>query len=95
MLPPTIHGIERQNLRGISDQAIDLALAYGKRQRVKDGVGFHVSPHLVKRLRRSVPELEHARNLHVIVDSTESTIITVYFNRRCQFIRDYKPRNAC
>jgi hypothetical protein len=92
-LQTTCHAVKRQNQRGISDDAVDLAISHGHRYRLDSAIGYYVSPSQVERLRRSVPELEYACKLHVIVDLTKTVFITAYFKNKCQFKRDHKPRS--
>lgn len=80
------HAITREQQRSIPDDVIDLILKFGQAQkRPGRAMEYRIARRQINRivgeLRRHIRLLEKTQNKAVLVDGSESTVITVYVHR--------------
>ncbi|PVZ64508.1 DUF4258 domain-containing protein [Pelagibaculum spongiae] len=92
---PSLHAQIRMNQRGISQEKIDLTLAFGRRIRGNGIICYVVGKKEVANQKNTSIDLRGAEGVHVLVaQHNESQIITTYRNKNLSNLRPIiKRRN--
>ena len=86
----TDHAWQRMTSRGISSEAIRMALTYGRRLHLRGALYHVVGRREIDRHRRHGLDLSPAEGVHVVC-SLDGRIVTVYRNRS---LRGLRPRRG-
>ena len=86
-LPLTDHAHKRMSQRGLSEQAIDAALTYGRKVRARGAVIYAIGKKEVRKNLATGVDLRRFEGTQVVCLS-DGTILTVYKNRDFSRLRD-------
>lgn len=86
-LPLTDHAQKRMSQRGLSEQAIEAALTYGREVRARGALIYAIGKKEVRKNRATGVDLRRFEGIQVVCLS-DGTILTVYKNRDFTRLRD-------
>lgn len=87
----TRHAHRRMSQRGVSEQAIDAALAYGREVWTRGAVIYAIGKKEVRKYLAQGVDLRRFEGLQVVC-VPDGTILTVYKNRDFSGLRDQRRR---
>ncbi len=87
------HARKRMDQRGVSEQAVQLALSYGRKIYSRRTVFHVIGRKEIARHGKQVPELLALDGVQVITSLDQYTVVTVYRNHELRGIRPTKRKH--
>ena len=78
------------NLRGITKEAIDIVLKFGREIRAKGAVFYVLGKREIQKFQKINPNLKALEGVQVVTSIEDGTIITVYRNKNLSQIKKCK-----
>ena len=88
----TEHARQRMGQRGVSEEAVELALHYGRKIHSRGAVFHVIGRKEIARLGDEHPEINDLDGVQVLTSADDDSVITVYKNHDFRSIRPTKRR---
>ncbi|WP_417228309.1 DUF4258 domain-containing protein [Amphritea sp.] len=89
----TEHARQRMNQRGVSEQAVELALQFGRKIHSRRALFHVIGKKEINKLGDQHPELKELDGVQVLTTEDSESIITVYRNHDLRAIRPNKRKH--
>jgi hypothetical protein len=89
----TEHARQRMDLRGVSEQVVELALQFGRKIRARRALYHVIGRKEIQALGAQHPELKGLDGLQVLTSVNGESVITVYRNHDLRAIRPNKRKH--
>lgn len=89
----TEHARQRMDQRGVSEQAIELALRFGRKIHSRRALFHVIGKKEINKLGGQYPELKELDGVQVITTGDNESVITVYRNHDLRAIRPNKRKH--
>ena len=90
----TEHACKRMDQRGLKQEAIEVALTYGRRIHSRRALYYVVGQKEIREFGKICPEIKELDGLQVLMDSESKHILTVYRNHDLRQIRPKKRKHS-
>lgn len=84
------HAQARMGLRGITEEAIDLVLKFGREIRAKGAIFYVLGKREIQKFQTINPTIQALEGVQVVTSVQDGTIITVYRNKNLSQIKKCK-----
>lgn len=89
----TEHARQRMNQRGVSEQAVELALQFGRKIHSRHALFHVIGKKEINKLGDQHPELKELDGVQVLTTEDSESVVTVYRNHDLRAIRPNKRKH--